>query len=157
MSVRARFTAPTEFSSILRTMSSPPAKAAPAGSGTSPDGHSALFEQRPWGTFQVLDEHEAFKVKRITVDPGQRLSYQLHHRRAEHWSVVGGRARVTLDDVVHELDAGQSIDIPLGARHRVENPVATDGGILTFIEVQRGDYLGEDDIVRFDDDYGRVG
>jgi mannose-6-phosphate isomerase-like protein (cupin superfamily) len=105
----------------------------------------------------VVDEDDGFKVKRLTVDPGQRLSYQLHHRRAEHWSVVGGRARVTLDDVVHELGPGDSIDIPVGARHRVENPDGVGGETLTFIEVQRGDYLGEDDIVRFDDDYGRAG
>jgi mannose-6-phosphate isomerase-like protein (cupin superfamily) len=124
-----------------------------AGSPTSPADHSPTFERRPWGTFAVLDEADAFKVKRLTVDPGQRLSYQLHHRRAEHWVIVGGRARVTLDDIVHDLVPGQSIDIPRGGRHRVENP-AED--VLTFIEVQQGDYFGEDDIVRFDDDYGRT-
>jgi mannose-6-phosphate isomerase-like protein (cupin superfamily) len=122
------------------------------GSTASPVDHSPAFDRRPWGTFTVLDEGETFKVKRITVDPGQRLSYQLHHRRAEHWFVVDGQARVTLDDVPHDLVAGQAIDIPRGSKHRVENPGDT---VLTFIEVQQGDYFGEDDIVRLDDDYGR--
>jgi mannose-6-phosphate isomerase-like protein (cupin superfamily) len=103
----------------------------------------------------VLDEHVAFKVKRLTVNPGQRLSYQLHHRRAEHWVVVEGQARVTLDDAVHLLVPGQSIDIPRGSRHRIENPAPPGGEVLTFVEVQQGDYFGEDDIVRLDDDYGR--
>jgi mannose-6-phosphate isomerase-like protein (cupin superfamily) len=136
-------------------MSAPPTNAAPNGAGTSPDGHSPYVEQRPWGSFHVLDEHEAFKVKRLTVDPGQRLSYQLHHRRAEHWVVVAGEAQVTLDDVVHNLLPGQSIDIPQGSRHRVQNPAGPGGEVLIFVEVQQGDYFGEDDIVRFDDDYGR--
>jgi mannose-6-phosphate isomerase-like protein (cupin superfamily) len=122
------------------------------GSSASPADHSPTFDRRPWGTFTVLDEGDTFKVKRLTVDPGQRLSYQLHHRRAEHWFVVAGQARVTLDDLAHDLAAGQAIDIPKGAKHRVENPGET---VLTFIEVQQGDYFGEDDIVRFDDDYGR--
>ena len=104
----------------------------------------------------MLDEQDTFKVKRLTVDPGQRLSYQLHHRRAEHWVVVEGEARITLDDVIHTLGPGQSIDIPKGARHRIENPAEPGGARLTFVEVQQGDYFGEDDIVRFDDDYGRL-
>jgi mannose-6-phosphate isomerase len=111
------------------------------------------FDRRPWGTYQILDEGPTFKVKRLTVDPGQRLSYQFHHRRAEHWIIVSGVATITLDDVDHDLGPGQSIDIGLGVRHRVRNP-GTE--VLTFIEVQTGDYFGEDDIVRLDDDYGRV-
>ncbi len=112
-----------------------------------------MFDRRPWGTFQVLDDGAAFKVKRITVDPGQRLSYQFHHRRAEHWVVVEGTAVVTLDEVDHPVTAGQHIEIGQGVRHRVRND-GTDP--LTFIEVQTGDYFGEDDIVRLDDDYGRA-
>jgi mannose-6-phosphate isomerase len=111
------------------------------------------FDRRPWGTFQVLDDRERFKVKRITVDPGERLSYQRHARRAEHWVVVDGFALVTLDGEPHELSAGDSIDIPLGAAHRVENPSDAE---LVFVEVQTGDYFGEDDIVRLEDDYGRT-
>lgn len=110
------------------------------------------FDRRPWGTFQVLDEGETFKAKRITVDPGHRLSYQFHHRRAEHWVVVSGVAHVTLDDVVHEVIAGRHIQIGQGVKHRVENRGDVE---LAFIEVQTGSYFGEDDIVRLDDDYGR--
>ncbi len=112
-----------------------------------------MFEQRPWGTFTVLADDDDCKVKRLTVDPGQRLSYQRHHHRSEHWVVVTGRARVTLDGVDRDLEPGQMVDIPLGAAHRVMNPGSTE---LAFIEVQLGDYFGEDDIVRLSDDYGRV-
>lgn len=111
------------------------------------------FDRRPWGSFQVLEDHARYKVKRLTVDPGQRLSYQKHARRAEHWVVVQGIALVTLDGAPNELTAGDSIDIPLGAAHRVENPGDVE---LVFIEVQTGDYFGEDDIVRLEDDYGRT-
>jgi mannose-6-phosphate isomerase len=111
------------------------------------------FDRRPWGTFQVLDDCERYKTKRLTVDPGQRLSYQKHAHRAEHWVVVEGFALVTLDGHAHELGVGDSIDIPLGAAHRVENPGEAE---LVFIEVQTGNYFGEDDIVRLDDDYGRT-
>ena len=110
-------------------------------------------ESRPWGAYVVLDDGPFAKVKRITVEAGQRLSYQRHHRRAEHWFVVTGTALVTLDDVDHELTPGQAVDIPLGAAHRIRNPGSEP---LVFIEVQRGDYFGEDDIVRLDDDYGRT-
>jgi mannose-6-phosphate isomerase-like protein (cupin superfamily) len=149
------FTARDTISSILRPMSAPPANATPSGSGSTSVEPPATFERRPWGTFHVLDESDTFKVKRISVDAGQRLSYQLHHRRAEHWVVVAGEARVTLDDLVYRLRPGQSIDIPRGSRHRIENPAEPGGGALTFVEVQQGDYFGEDDIVRLDDDYGR--
>jgi mannose-6-phosphate isomerase-like protein (cupin superfamily) len=107
---------------------------------------------RPWGTFTVLDESDTYKVKRIEVLPDKRLSYQMHHHRAEHWFVVAGVGTVTLDGVVHRVPAGQGIDIALGAKHRVANEGSE---LLVFIEVQRGDYFGEDDIVRFDDDFGR--
>jgi mannose-6-phosphate isomerase len=124
----------------------------PTGTGDRA-GLDPIFERRPWGTFTVLADDADCKVKRITVDPGQRLSYQRHQRRSEHWVVVAGQARVTLDDVDHLLEAGQSIDIPRGAAHRVTNP-GTDE--LAFVEVQLGDYFGEDDIVRLSDDYGRA-
>jgi len=112
------------------------------------------FDRRPWGTYTVLEEGPNFKVKRIEVLPGKRLSYQKHSQRAEHWFVVAGTAKVTLDDKDIEVRAGEAIDIPIGAAHRVENPGHED---LIFIEVQRGTYLGEDDIVRLQDDFGRAG
>ena len=110
------------------------------------------FDHRPWGSYTVLEEDRGFKVKRIEVLPGKRLSYQKHAQRAEHWFVVEGTAKVTLDGEEITVRAGEAIDIPIGAAHRVENP---DEGNLVFIEVQRGNYLGEDDIVRLQDDYGR--
>ncbi|MEP6635443.1 MAG: phosphomannose isomerase type II C-terminal cupin domain [Acidobacteriota bacterium] len=114
---------------------------------------SQLFDRRPWGTFTVLDEGKDFKVKRIEVLPGKRLSYQKHSQRAEHWVVVQGTAKVTLDGCDIVLTTGQTIDIAVGAAHRVENPGEEP---LIFIEVQKGPYLGEDDIERLQDDFGRV-
>ena len=111
------------------------------------------FDRRPWGSYEVLEEAPTFKVKRIEVLPGKRLSYQKHSQRAEHWFVVAGTAKVTLDGNEITVRTGESIDIPIGAAHRIENPGAED---LIFIEVQRGTYLGEDDIVRLQDDYGRT-
>jgi mannose-6-phosphate isomerase len=119
----------------------------------STDDRQREFDRRPWGTYTVLDEGALFKVKRIEVLPGKRLSYQKHSQRAEHWFVVEGSARVTLDDEEINLKAGEAIDIPKGSAHRIENP---GSGPLVFIEVQRGDYLGEDDIVRIQDDFGRT-
>ena len=114
--------------------------------------NSPRYDERPWGTFTVLDEGENYKVKRIEVLPGKRLSYQKHAQRAEHWVVVAGEARVTLDGAEITVRAGEAIDIAVGAAHRVENPGTEK---MTFIEVQRGGYLGEDDITRLSDDYGR--
>lgn len=114
---------------------------------------SPLYDERPWGNFTVLDEGAGYKVKRIVVLPGKRLSYQKHAQRCEHWMVVSGQAKVTLDGQDSLLKLGDYIDIPIGAAHRVENPGAEK---LTFIEVQRGAYLGEDDIVRLQDDFGRT-
>jgi mannose-6-phosphate isomerase len=111
------------------------------------------FDRRPWGTYTVLEEAPTFKVKRIEVLPGKRLSYQKHAQRAEHWVVVQGTAKVTLDGNEITIGLGEAIDIPIGTAHRVENPGDDD---LIFIEVQRGTYLGEDDIVRLQDDYGRT-
>jgi mannose-1-phosphate guanylyltransferase len=108
---------------------------------------------RPWGAYTVLQEGPCFKIKRIEVKPGAALSLQLHHRRSEHWVVVSGTARVTRDEEVYVIGANESTYIPVETRHRLENP---GGEPLVMIEVQCGDYLGEDDIVRFDDRYGRV-
>ena len=107
---------------------------------------------RPWGWFDSVDEGERFKVKRILVNPGASLSLQMHHQRAEHWIVVKGVAEVTCGDSVRRLSENQSTYIPLGETHRLANPGDTP---LEIIEVQSGNYLGEDDIVRFDDAYGR--
>ena len=115
--------------------------------------NSPRYDERPWGSFTVLDEGEGYKVKRIEVLPGKRLSYQKHARRAEHWFIAQGVAKVTLDDREIILNPGEYIDIPVGAAHRIENP---GGEKVIFIEVQRGDYLGEDDIVRLQDDFGRI-
>ena len=108
---------------------------------------------RPWGSYETVDIDDGFQVKRLVVNPGARLSLQKHARRAEHWVVVRGTARVTRDRDVYDLHANQSTYIPLGAVHRLENPGKE---ILHLIEVQSGDYLGEDDIVRLEDNYGRV-
>ncbi|MFN0085976.1 MAG: phosphomannose isomerase type II C-terminal cupin domain [Blastocatellia bacterium] len=115
--------------------------------------NSPKYDERPWGNFTVLDEGAGYKVKRIVVLPGKRLSYQKHARRGEHWFVVQGTARVTLDGKDLTLTRGDYIDIPMGAAHRIENPGEVE---MIFIEVQQGDYLGEDDIVRLQDDYGRT-
>lgn len=107
---------------------------------------------RPWGWYEAVSEQAGFKIKRIGVAPGQQISLQKHQHRAEHWVVVQGTAHVTLDDSVFDLVVGQSCDITLGQVHRLANQTT---GPLEIVEVQFGDYLGEDDIVRFSDDYGR--
>jgi mannose-6-phosphate isomerase len=108
---------------------------------------------RPWGYYLVLLEDAGYKVKQFVVKPGSRLSLQRHRHRAEHWQVVRGEGVVTLGKETVRLSPGGSIDIPLGALHRVES-VGEEN--LVVIEVQRGEYLGEDDIERFEDDYGRA-
>jgi mannose-6-phosphate isomerase-like protein (cupin superfamily) len=117
------------------------------------DGNNSAPVIRPWGRFTVLDESEVYKVKRIEVLSGKRLSYQKHASRSEHWTVVQGTARVTLNGRQSDLNVGESLDIPATAAHRVENPEA---GPLVLIEVQHGRYLEEDDIERLEDDFGRV-
>ena len=107
---------------------------------------------RPWGSYISIDSGENFQVKRLIVKPGKKLSLQLHNRRAEHWVVVKGVATVTIGDDTFDMEKNQSIYIPVGTRHRLENKAEE---LLEIIEVQSGDYLGEDDIVRFDDDFGR--
>ncbi len=110
-------------------------------------------DERPWGTYTVLSDEKDHKVKRLVVHPGKRLSYQTHARRAEHWYVVRGTATVTLDGSDMTLEPGGTVDVAPGAAHRVANRTAED---LVFIEVQTGDYFGEDDIVRLEDDFGRT-
>ncbi|WP_082079675.1 mannose-1-phosphate guanylyltransferase/mannose-6-phosphate isomerase [Cupriavidus basilensis] len=110
--------------------------------------------ERPWGRFESIDQGERFQVKRLVVEPGARLSLQMHHHRAEHWIVVRGTARVTRGTESFLISENQSTYIPLGVTHRLENPGKTP---LEIIEVQSGSYLSEDDIVRFDDAYGRGG
>lgn len=119
----------------------------------APEHLEHLTVQRPWGSYTVLEEGRGFKVKRVTVHPGGRLSLQLHHRRSEHWVVIAGTARVTRGEDLFDLQVGQSTAIPVETKHRLENPGEET---LHLIEVQNGPYLGEDDIVRFHDDYGRT-
>jgi mannose-6-phosphate isomerase-like protein (cupin superfamily) len=113
-----------------------------------------VTEHRPWGSFTILADESDHKVKRIVVKPGQRLSLQRHKHRQEHWLIVSGEAVVTLDDTLVTLGPGQAVDIARGQVHRVENKGKEP---LVFIEVQLGDYFGEDDIERLEDDYGRLG
>lgn len=122
----------------------------PEGKNTN---NSPIYDERPWGSFTVLEEADGYKVKRLNVLPGKRLSYQKHARRSEHWIVVRGVARTTLDGREITVQTGEAIDVPVGTAHRIENPGTEE---LVLIEIQRGDYLGEDDIVRLSDDFGRV-
>jgi mannose-1-phosphate guanylyltransferase len=108
---------------------------------------------RPWGTYTVLEEGPRFKIKRIVVKPGAALSLQMHHHRSEHWIVVQGMAKVVNGSESQLINTNESTFIPAGHQHRLENPGVIE---LMMIEVQSGEYLGEDDIVRFEDQYGRV-
>ena len=118
----------------------------------APEHLEHVTVQRPWGSYTVLEEGPGYKVKRVTVSAGGRLSLQLHHKRSEHWVVIAGTARVTRGEEVFDLQVGHSTEIPVETPHRLENPGSET---LHIIEVQNGPYLGEDDIVRFHDDYGR--
>lgn len=115
---------------------------------------SPKSDERPWGRWEILLDEPSYKVKRIIVRPGKRLSYQKHAKRKEHWALVQGEALVTLDGHDIPLQAGGTINIPLGAAHRIANTGEED---MVFIEVQLGSYFGEDDIERLEDDYGREG
>ena len=112
------------------------------------------FEARPWGGFQTLEEGPGYKVKRLVVEPGHRFSLQKHQRRAEHWVVVSGSPRVTIGGRSRRLRPREAVTVPRGAWHRAENVGRVP---VVIVEVQYGGYLGEDDIVRRQDDYGRVG
>jgi mannose-6-phosphate isomerase-like protein (cupin superfamily) len=114
---------------------------------------SATKHNSPWGTWEVLDDAENFKVKKIVVKPGGRLSYQKHFKREENWLIVQGKAEFTLDDKIQVLKTGDFVHIPLESYHRIKN--ISDSQDLIYIEIQRGTYFGEDDIVRKSDDYGR--
>lgn len=116
------------------------------------ESETIFTSTRPWGYYKVLLETEYCKVKEITVNPHQRLSYQKHFKRSEYWTIVKGIASITLDEEMIERQPGESIHIPVTAAHRIENKANTP---LIFIEVQTGTYFGEDDIIRLDDDYGR--
>ncbi|MDA1297704.1 MAG: phosphomannose isomerase type II C-terminal cupin domain [Chloroflexi bacterium] len=113
-----------------------------------------MKEQRPWGSFEILTSGPGFQVKRLTVKPLKRLSLQWHRHRDEHWVVARGTAKVTVDGHEHTLGRGQSMDVPRTVQHRIENISSIDP--LEIIELQTGDYLGEDDIVRIEDDFGRA-
>ena len=114
--------------------------------------HDHVFEYRPWGKFEILKDTDTFKSKVIHVNPGQQLSYQSHKKRAEHWVITKGHPEVVLNDVTHQLNPGENIYIPLGAKHRIRNPGTS---VVEFVEVQVGTYFGEDDIIRYQDDYKR--
>ncbi len=113
--------------------------------------HTKVY--RPWGSYQCLDCGERFQVKRLVIKPGASISLQLHRHRSEHWVVVSGTATVTRGDDVFDMTTNESTYIPVGVKHKLENHGEAD---LEIVEVQTGDYLGEDDIVRFEDQYGRI-
>ena len=115
-------------------------------------GSASATELRPWGSFTVLEEGRGYKIKRIEVNPGHRLSLQMHYHRSEHWIVVSGTAKVVCGDKELIIHQNQSTYVPQGNVHRLENPGVIP---LVLIEVQNGEYLGEDDITRFEDDYSR--
>jgi mannose-6-phosphate isomerase len=110
-------------------------------------------DERPWGSYEVLLDAPDHKVKQMCVKPGTSLSYQVHARRSEHWFIVRGVGAVTLDGLRREVSPGCAVDVALGTAHRIENVGSDD---LVFIEVQHGEYFGEDDITRLDDDFGRA-
>ena len=109
-------------------------------------------DNRPWGSWHVIDVETGYKVKRIHVNPGSRLSLQTHEHRSEHWVVIQGVATATVDEETRRVPTGETVDVPLGAKHRLANEGDEE---LVIIEVQLGSYTGEDDIVRLEDDYGR--
>ena len=114
---------------------------------------SLYNENRPWGTFYVIHDEANYKIKRIEVNPGHRLSYQYHNKRSETWIIIEGEALITLNGNTKKYKSGETIVIKQGDKHRVENQKSLK---LVFIEVQTGEYFGEDDIVRIKDDYKRV-
>ena len=122
-------------------------------SNNTPEKTTTENSTRPWGHYDVLLDTDYCKVKQITVKPNQRLSYQRHEKREEYWTIVKGQATVTLNDKKIALSEGQQIHIPQHANHRIANKSSEP---LIFIEIQRGSYFGEDDIIRIEDDYGRI-
>lgn len=122
-------------------------------SDTLNNNGSTPTEARPWGTFTTLEEGSGYKIKRIEVKPGHRISLQMHYHRSEHWIIVSGTAKVICGENIEILQSNQSTYVPQCTLHRLENPGVIP---LVIIEVQNGEYLGEDDIVRFQDDYARM-
>lgn len=112
-----------------------------------------MIEQRPWGIFQILLDDSICKVKKIVVNPGHKLSLQSHDKRNELWKIVAGSGLITLNDNIGEVSKGMTCQIPAKTKHRIENNGSED---LIFIEIQTGTYFGEDDIIRYEDSYGRV-
>ena len=112
------------------------------------------YEERPWGNFKVLYGGKDCKVKKITVNPEQKLSYQYHYKRNEYWTIISGNGKILLNDKIIDVSAGSNIFIPAEAKHTIENISNKDP--LVFIEIQTGNYFGEDDIVRLEDRYGRT-
>ena len=110
-------------------------------------------DKRPWGKYFVIDETSNYKIKKIEVEVGQRLSYQYHNKRSEAWTIISGLALITLDGIEKKFNKGETVIIPVGVKHRVKNIGKVK---LIFIEVQTGEYFGEDDIVRIEDDYKRI-
>ena len=137
---------------MLQTQELPQEATLPLPPAVTPKGIAAT-ELRPWGSFTILEEGRGYKIKRIEVKPGHRLSLQMHHHRSEHWIVVSGTAKVTCGDQEVMLSNNQSTYVPQCTNHRLENPGVIP---LVLIEVQNGEYLGEDDIIRFQDDYART-
>ncbi|MBE9177376.1 phosphomannose isomerase type II C-terminal cupin domain [Oculatella sp. LEGE 06141] len=137
---------------MAKTQEATQATAMPLPNSVAPKAVAAT-ELRPWGSFTVLEEGRGYKIKRIEVKPGHRLSLQMHHHRSEHWIVVAGTARVTCAENEMLLFSNQSTYVPPCTAHRLENPGVIP---LILIEVQNGEYLGEDDIVRYQDDYARA-
>ena len=131
----------------------PAASKPPAGAASRANRAARGFERRPWGSFQVLEAGTGYKVKRLVVEPGHRISLQRHRFRAEHWVVVAGAPRIVVGRRVRRLKPRGTVDVPRGAWHRIENPGRRP---VVIIEVQHGPHLEEDDIVRRDDDYGRA-
>ena len=124
------------------------------GQGLSEKPLQEITEERPWGSFTVLKDEPDYKMKQLSVKPGNRLSLQRHFKREEHWLVTAGTPEVTLDSAIHHLQAGDYIHIPLQSWHRISNPESAME-LVEIIELQLGDYFGEDDIERSQDDYGR--
>jgi mannose-6-phosphate isomerase-like protein (cupin superfamily) len=122
-------------------------------SGASGQPLTVYTENRPWGSFTVLQDLPHYKLKSLTVNPGQRLSLQLHHKREEHWIIVRGTPQITLGDSTWRAKTGDYIHVPVATRHRIANPGPE---VVELVEIQQGSYFGEDDIVRFEDDYQRI-
>lgn len=120
---------------------------------TTTPAETVLYEERPWGAFWVLEDCDTHKVKRLMVKPGQRLSLQMHHKREEYWLVIRGLATVTVGEKTWDAPVGETIHIPTEAKHRLSNQGSQP---VEIVEVQLGNYFGEDDIVRFEDDYKRI-